>query len=433
MTAAVRSSAARALLALGLVTWPGSRLHAAGFAIENQGARAMGFAGAYIAQASDPSAIYWNPGGVGFLEGTQLYLSAGAGSIGTDFTGEGGPYPPVGTLERTDRLFTVLPSLYFTRQVSEDLVLGLGFYAPFGYHARWKNPDTFTGRYVCVECEVRSWSLHPTVGYRLEDRLSVGFGLDVRFSRFSHRQRLQADPNPFPVPTDVAELTISSATDTGFGFNAGILASPSHNVSIGLVYRHKVEAEYSGTADFNQILTGDAAVDDAVAASLPPRQPVTVTHAFPSSFGGGLAVRARNWTVEGDLVWTFWSSFDAVTLSYPAGEGVSTRELPQNYENVIQGSLGVEYLLSSTWAVRGGYSYDHSPQPTPTLSPFLHDEDRHAFGLGGTYRYEKMRLDLFARYLLFRTRTTRGENLYGYEGRYDTSSFQLGLALGYRF
>ena len=83
--------------------------------------------------------------------------------------------------------------------------------------------------------------------------------------------------------------------------------------------------------------------------------------------------------------------------------------------------------------MRGGYSYDHSPQPTTTLSPFLHDEDRHGFGVGGTYRYEKMRLDLFARYLLFRHRSTRGENRYQYEGLYETSSFQLGVALGYRF
>jgi long-chain fatty acid transport protein len=433
MTAAVRSRTAHALVALGLVAWPGSRLHASGFAIENQGARAMGFAGAYIAQAADPSAIYWNPGGVGFLEGSQLYLSGGATSLGTDFTGEGGPYPRAGTLERTDRLFTVLPSLYFTQQVSDDLVLGLGFFAPFGYHSRWRNPDTFTGRYICVDCQVRSWSLSPTVSYRLEDRLAVGLGLDVRFSRFSHQQRLQADPNPFPEPTDVAELTIAGATDTSFGFDAGVLASPSPNVSIGLVYRHKVMAEYDGTASFDQILTGDDTVDEAVQANLPPRQPVRVTHAFPSSFGAGLAVRSGNWTVEGDVVWTFWSSFDTVTLAYPADEGVATTLLPQAYENVIKGSFGLEYLLSSAWAVRGGYSYDHSPQPTTTFSPFLHDEDRHAFGVGGTYRHTKVRLDLFARYLLFRTRTTQGENLYGYEGRYDTGSFQLGAALGYRF
>jgi len=432
MFVAARSRFGQALVALGLMAFPAARLHAGGFAIENQGARAMGFAGAYIAQASDPSALQWNVAGAAFLKGSQIYLSGGLGSIGTDFTGEG-PYPATGTLEKTDRELKVLPSLYYTQQVSDNLVLGVGFLAPFGYRARWQNPDSFTGRYICVDCEVRSWSLKPSLAYRLEDRFAVGIGLDLRFSSFSHEQRLLASPNPFPVPTDVAALKIDGASDTGFGFNAGILASPSESLSIGLVYRHKITALYDGTANFNQILTGDAAVDEAVRASLPPTQPVVIEHAFPSSVGGGIAYKARSWTLEADLVWTFWSSFDAVTLTYPKAEGVTKSVLPQVYEDTLQGSLGFEYLLSDTWAVRGGYSYDQSPQPITTFSPFLHDEDRHGFALGGTYRYEKMRLDLFARYLVYRHRSTGGENRYQYEGLYEASSFQLGVALGYRF
>ena len=42
-----------------LLALPGAA-HAAGFAIFEQGARGMGFAGAYAAQASDPSAIFHN-------------------------------------------------------------------------------------------------------------------------------------------------------------------------------------------------------------------------------------------------------------------------------------------------------------------------------------------------------------------------------------
>jgi len=427
MFAAVRTRTGQALVALGLMAISAAPLHASGFAIENQGARAMGFAGAYIAQASDPSALYFNVAGAGFLRGTQIYLSGGLGSVGTDFTGAG-PYPPEGTLEKTDRQLLILPSLYLTTQVSDNLVLGVGFLAPFGYHAKWQNPDAFTGRYICVDCEVRSWSLQPSLAYKLEDRFAVGFGLDVRFSSFNHAQRLIADPNPFPEPTDVAELTIDGS-DTGVGFNVGILAMPSESVSIGLVYRHKVNAAYDGTASYRQILTGDTAVDEAVRAGLPSDQAMTIEHAYPSSFGGGIAYKARNWTLEGDVVWTFWSSFDQVTLSTESALTV----LPQDYENTIAGSLGFEYLLNDTWAVRGGLSYDHSPQPSPTLSPFLHDQDRYGFGAGSTYRYEKMRLDLFARYLIVRKRPTYGDNSYGYEGTYETSSFQLGVALGYRF
>ena len=90
---ALKPHARLAVLALGLLLAPLDRAEAAGFEIYNQGARAMGFAGAYVAQAYDPSAIYFNAAGVGFLRGKNLYLSAGLGNFKTDFTGEG-PFPP---------------------------------------------------------------------------------------------------------------------------------------------------------------------------------------------------------------------------------------------------------------------------------------------------------------------------------------------------
>jgi len=432
MTVAVRLRLCLTLVAFGLVLMPASRLHASGFALENQGARAMGFAGAYVAQSYDPSAIYWNAAGVGFLRGKQLYVSAGLGSIGTDFTGIG-PFPAPGTLEQTESRLRILPSFYYTQQVGESWVVGLGFYTPFGFRSRWQNPDDFTGRYICTECDIRVRNLNPTVAYKLADRLAIGVGANLMFSSLNHHQRLVADPNPFPDPTDVAELSIDSASDTAFGWNVGLLASPSESFSIGLHYRSQVSLEYSGMANFNQILTGNDIVDTIIAASLPPRQPVAIAHNLPSSLTGGIAIRKTNWTIEGDIAYFFWSSFDAVTFTYPEDGGPVTTEFVQNYENVWQGRLGLEYLLSETWAVRGGYSYDHGPQRNETVSPFLHDSNRHGFGLGGTYRYENFQIDLFSRYLLFRNRNTDGLNVYGYEGFYQTNTFQLGAAIGYRF
>jgi long-chain fatty acid transport protein len=422
------STGARVVSLLALST---SWVHASGFAIDNQGTRAMGFAGAYVAQASDPSAIFYNAAGVAFLKGQQIYVSGGLGSYATSFTGEG-PNPPAGTLEESDRLLTILPSFYYTHQVSSNLVLGLGFNAPFGAKSVWQNPDEFTGRYICTDCEIRSWGLNPTLAYKLEDRLAVGIGLDLRFSSFRLNQRLLANPNPFPIPTDVASLTVKSGTDTGIGFNVGLLASPSEYVSIGLAYRHKVQASYDATADFNQILTGNAVVDAAVAISLPPTQAVTVSHAFPSNFTAGLAVKRDYWTIEGDLAWTFWSSFDRIALTYPETPALSV-SLPQDYESTWQGRIGAEYLLTDTWSLRGGYSYDHGPQPTSTVSPFLHDSNRHGFGLGGSWKHGQLRVDLLARYLFFISRSTDGLNRYDYNGHYDTTAFHFGIALGYKF
>lgn len=430
MSLAVRGRVLRALVALPLLAVPAS-VHGSGFALESQGARAMGFSGAYVAQSADPSAIYYNAAGIGYLRGGHLYVGALFGGLSTDFTGEG-PNPPVGTLEESSRGLGVIPTAYFSQQVGERLYVGVGFNRPFGFRSEWKSPDTFTGRYICVECKVDSWGLNPTVAWRVEDRFAIGAGLDLRFSSFQQVRRLQAEPNPFPQPTDVAELTLDSSTKTGVGFNLGLLASPNEDFSIGMSYRHKITMTHDAQADFVQIRTGNALVDEAVAQSLPASQPATAEFTYPAQFAVGVAVRRHYWTVEADFQWTFWSSFDAVALRFTNAPGYDGL-LPQDYENTWRGALGVEYLIGDDWEIRGGYSYDHSPQPTDTISPFLHDEDRHGFALGGSYKYENLRVDAVGRLLVYSNRSTDGLSRYDYNGLYESSGFSLSVSLGYRF
>jgi len=430
MSLVVRCRVLRALLALPLLALSASA-HASGFAIESQGARAMGFAGAYVAQAADPSAIFYNAAGIGFLKGKQFYVGGAFAGLSTDFTGSG-PYPAAGTLEKSNVGLGVLPALYYSQQVGEKTVIGLGVSRPFGVRSKWDNPDTFTGRYICLECQISSWSINPTVAFKLADRFSVGAGLDVRLSNFSLSRRLEASPNPFPVPTDVAELTLDSGTDTGIGFNLGLLAMPTENLSFGLSYRHQVTIDHSAQADFVQIRTGNKVVDDAVAQVLPASQPATVGFTYPASIAAGVALRRGYWTFEADVQWMLWSSFDQVTITYANAPAYDTI-LPQGWSSTWRGAFGAEYLIGDDWEVRGGFGYDHSPAPTETISPFIHDADRYTFGGGGSWKYEQLRLDFNVRYVAFRTSSTLGISRYDYNGSYDTRGLQVGASLGYRF
>jgi long-chain fatty acid transport protein len=430
MTVAVRGRALRALLALPLLAFAAS-VQASGFAIESQGSRAMGFAGAYVAQAADPSAIFYNAAGIGFLKGQQLYIAGAFAGLSTDFTGEG-PYPAAGTLEKSSRGLGILPAFYYSQQVGQKMAVGIGVSRPFANRSEWQNPDDFTGRFICLECQIDSWSINPTIAFRLADRFSIGAGVDVRLSSFKLSRRVIADPNPFPDPTDVAELTLDSDTETGVGFNVGLLAMPSENFSIGLAYRHEVSIDHAAQASFVQILTGNTVLDQAVAIALPASQPATVSFTYPGSIAAGIALRRGYWTIEADFQWMLWSKFDAVAISYlntPAFDSV----LVQAWEDTWRGAIGVEYLIRDDWEVRGGYGYDHSPAPTETISPFIHDADRHTFSAGGSWKYEKLRLDFNLRYVLFRDSSTLGLSRYDYDGTYKSGSLQVGASLGYRF
>lgn len=427
MILADRSRVREALLALPLLVVPVA-VEASGFAIESQGARAMGFAGAYVAQASDPSAIYFNPAGIGFLRGKQLYLTGAFANVSTDFTGSG-PAPPAGTLERSDRGLGVLPAVYYSQQVGEKTVIGVGFNLPFGFRSEWKNPDSFTGRYICLECQIRSWSVNPTVAFRLADRLAVGAGVEVRLSTFKLSRRVKTEP---PQPSDVAELNFDSSTKVGVGFNVGLLASPTENVSIGVSYRHKVKVDHAAQADFVQIPTGDATVDDAIATALPASQAATASFTYPGSIAAGVALRRGPWTIEGDVQWMLWSSFDMVTLTFSNTPTFDT-VLPQNWETAWRGALGVERVVGDHWEVRAGYGYDRGAAPTTTLSPLLFDAARHTFAAGGSWKRDALRLDFGVQYLSYRPSSSLGISLYEYNGSYKSNGLQVGVALGYRF
>ena len=338
----------------------------------------MGFAGAYVAQAADPSAIFYNAAGIGFLKGKQLYVGGAFVGLSTDFTGSG-PNPPAGTIEQ---------SSHGPGPAALDLLLAAGGRQdgrrprrePAVRHtARSGTTPTSSAaatsaspaRSTRGRSTPRSPSSSPTAS-------RSAAGVDIRLSNFKLSRRLSADPNPFPVPTDVAELTLDSGTDTGVGFNVGVLAMPTENLSVGLSYRHEVTIDHGAQANFVQILTGNTVLDQAVAIALPGSQPATVSFTYPASFAAGVALRRGYWTVEADFQWMMWSSFDAVTISYlnsPAFDTTLPRGLAEHLARgdrrrvPDQGRLGGARPATATTTARRRRRRSRRSSTTPTATP----------------------------------------------------------------
>jgi long-chain fatty acid transport protein len=71
-----------------------SLVYASGFTIYEQGVRALGRGGAFAATADDPTAIFFNPAGIGQLKGT--HFTSGLSAIEPALQGHGDPFahPP---------------------------------------------------------------------------------------------------------------------------------------------------------------------------------------------------------------------------------------------------------------------------------------------------------------------------------------------------
>jgi long-chain fatty acid transport protein len=405
---------------------------AAGFALFEQGARGMGFAGAFTAQANDPSAIFHNAAGVAFLKGRQLYLGGVFVSPSTSFVGDD-PYPGAGRSEEMDTGIVPFPSVYYTQALSDRLGVGVGVHVPYGLKTEWANPDSFSGRFISTKAELKGFALNPTVAWKVRDRLALGAGVDIRFSSVELRRNVPAF-DPFSLGlVDVADVVLKSDTATDFGWNLGVLAKPNESLSIGISYRHSVKQDYAGDATFTLRPTGNPQFDGLVALSLPAGAvPATTELEMPSILSLGAAYAWNDWTFEGDVNFYGWSSFDELPIEIENRPELSSIVV-EDYANSFQVRVGVDRRLNDTWSVRGGYFFDESPSPTESVSVLLPDSDRHGFCLGGTWRRGALHVDAGSWLILSNARSTEGVNRDRFDGTYDSSAFTLGISLGYSF
>jgi long-chain fatty acid transport protein len=423
-----------AQLALAATVLLGPPAHAAGFAVFEQGARGMGLAGAYAAQSDDPSAIFHNPAGVAFLKGRQLYLGAALVRPDQTFTGAS-PFPGSQVTEKGDGSLTLPPAFDFSQQLSERLVVGLGLHVPYGLRTRWRNRETsYSGRFVAKSAEIRSYSLNPTVAYKLADRLSVGAGLDVRLSNVTLERNVAVPVNPFTQRIqDAAALRLASRRELSLGFDVGMLAKLSENLALGASYRHKVKTGFSGNASIARIATGNSQLDALVEQRLPAGDvPVETEIEFPSLITLGAQYAWGDWVFAADVNFQQWSSFDQLEISFEGRPELSS-VLEQGYRDSQIYRVGAERRLDDLWTVRGGYFFDRTPAPPESVSPILPDASRHGVALGATWRRGRMRVDAANWLVLLQRRSTEGRSRVGYDGTYKGFAEIFSISVGVSF
>jgi len=424
-----------AFAALGFaVTAP---VFGAGFGIFEHGSRAMGMAGAFTAQADDPSAMFHNVAGLAFQEERDFMVGfTWIRSIQAEFDGAN-PFPGVGIEEAQETLSEFPPHAYWVEPLGDRWTFGLGVNSPFGLVVEWEDPATFSGRFVSAKSELTTLDVNPSLAVKLSDDFSLGFGAIGRFAAVELNQFIPAQ-NPFTqTVANVGLLQLESdLTDSeGFGFNVGVLYKPDGFFSWGLSYRSEVEVDFSGDGALSQIPTGNPQFDGAVAAALPFGVPLPVETGidFPQMASLGVGFRLSDGVMlETDINWTGWSSFDTLTIDFVNDQLPDTTR-PQQWEDVFNYRVGISLDTRAGNQLRFGALYDETPQVEEAVSPLLPDNNRTGLSIGYGYNGPKLTWDFALLYLHFEERT-RDQSFPGesdFFGSYDNEAFLLGFSLGF--
>jgi len=404
----------------------------AGFSIFEQGAKATGMAGAFVATADDPSAIFYNPAGIA----NQRHLSVLGGATFISFSNEfvGDPTSPVtsGVEGKYNRHTFVPPNLYVVVPIGNNLSFGLGVFAAWGLRTDWADP--WPGRYISKDADVKTTSVNPVVAWRSSDgRIAIGGGIEYRRARvFLNANRMALNPFTNRI-VDVANIRLASDYGNDTGWNLGVLFKPTPQWRIGASYRSDMDIKLSGKAEVNQISTGNAQFDAIVGTQLPPNQPINTVFPFPAVSAVGIAFSpTESWDIEFDVTHMTWKRFKALTVNFETTPSASFTR-PQNWDDSSAFRFGINHKATEMWDVRLGAVYDQNPQPTEAVSPLLPDADRIGATFGTGLHTGPFVVDWSVMVLHFKDRSTNGRNAEGFNGTYQTDAVLWGVNLGYRF
>ena len=398
---------------------------AAGYSIYEQGGAATGEASAFVARASDPSAIFFNPAGIASQD-AGLAIGTTFITMTSEFDGDN-PFPGIGTHEEMESQVFYPTHIYLVYPVG-PVTAGFGFFTPFGLGTKWG--DDFSGRAISKQADIQSFYLNPTVAWR-HGKFAVGGGLQAVHSKVTlvRTARLPIASASSVTVMDVATLDLEG--DNGgfeWGYNVGAQYFVNDMITVGASFRSKVETALTGTAKFvdrSPLVEGQLPTEADVAADIP----------FPSIAAVGIAVQATpKLTIEANVVQMSWSVFDSLGIEFTEATWAPLSEtIPELYEDSRSYRIGAEYQYDEQLALRCGYILDESPLPAESVSTLLPGADRYSLQAGVGYTMGDITIDASYMYLKFNDRSTQRSSSSGFDGLYKTTAHLYGITLGYSF
>ena len=368
---------------------------AAGFALIENNARGQGnaYAGA-AAYTPDASTVFFNPAGLTDLEGEQIVVaghyiiphsrfndeasSASALFAGSPFAGLTGDEDDGGSP-------AVVPNFYWSKTIDETKTFGFGFNAPFGLATKYD--DDWVGRYHAVVSDLQIVNFNPSLGYKVNDNLSLGGGVDMMLAHVQLTQAIDFGAiclaqftssicqglGALPQQADgFGDLEGDNFDDVALGYNLGLKYKLSDTSSLGITYRSEVDIDVDGDADFSVpaagafVFAGNLFLDTGLEASV----------TLPASFSISYANQVDNITYLADITWTGWSSFEELRIEYDNSNQPTTVNT-YAWEDVYRYSFGIDYQYSDDTVYRFGLALDESPVPSPERrTPRLPGNDR---------------------------------------------------------
>lgn len=468
---------------------------AEGYKLFEQSVSSMGNAYAGRgAQVTDASLVYSNPAALTQLDGAQLSGGLNLIRAKTNYRNataqSANGQSVVGRTDGANSLNELVPFVFYTDKVSEQLSWGIGFYVPFGLSSDYD--DDFVGRYFADETAIQVLSLQPAIGYKLNEQWSVGAGISINraegtLSKFKDHSGLcelgEATTNAMfgmPVYNDAycnSHYEVEG-DDIAFGYTLGIHGEPVKGTRLALTWHSAVRYTLKGDSVItNTPITGANVVGNPNFAVVAPNLPAIdlstgklaannrlvessqLDLTTPASAAFSLDQQVTEaLSVQFSAAWTQWSDFQSIDIvSNDANPSISLNTqlppnlnsegyigyIPEYWQNSWSFAVGATYEYQADLTLKAGVAYDENPIEQSHKTARIPTDDRVWLTVGANWQLsDKLSLDFAYGYLFTgdvsvneREYNVQNERLYnsGYQGDYSNKGQLFAIQANYSF
>lgn len=310
-----------------------------------------------VATADNASAVYYNPAGL-----TQL------GSLEFDdgiyvLTPQVSYVSTTGVSASENKQTFVLPHGFAAVPLGQingqHVVLGLGFYSPFGLSSDW--PDSSGFRTLATKNSVRYLTGALSIAVPVLPTLSVGASLQY------NQQHDDLNRGLGYVAGDQFHFDGDGNT---YSYDIGILWKPAKEHSFGLNFQSRANFGLSGQVYLNPFGTTYPGQADWV---------------YPEDVSVGYSYRPTpDWNLEVDWDWTDWRPLKTVVLTSPVAPSTP---LPFNWQASSYTNIGGTRYWQNGWSASAGVSISTNSVPNADFNPAVVDVSRVLYNFGPGYSF----------------------------------------------
>ena len=239
-----------------------------------------------------------------------------------------------------------VPSFFYVNAVTDRLRLGISSAGIMGGGVDYG--DKFVGRYATSLAELGAVGISPAIGYKVNDKFSVGAGVSIVYTRFDEDIMI----NQSAVDAPDGKFKIVKADDWGYQPYFGLTWNLTERAMLGLVYRAEMDVNLEGDVKYH---------DWQLTENKPGADKIDIDWDNPQTAKLGLKYRLDDKNLLFmSAGWEDWSKFSQNTLALKDGKIDPEVQLDRKFDDTWNAGIALAHHEGGH-ATSIGLAYESSP------------------------------------------------------------------------